>query len=313
MITCIGNITLDIIVKPVESLPKPGLCNQVESVKMEVGGCAANAALDLAKLGYGVGLAGGVGGDQFGPVVLGRLSGNGVGIENVRTFAGSETGTSVVCVHSNGERNFLYNPGANLAFSDKDILPDVLSQSDIVFFGGMLLMKSLDGEPCAKILRESKALHKITVLDTVWDFTGRWMSTLKPCIPFIDYFIPSYDEAKELAGENDPSAIADVFLKMGARHVVIKLGKKGCYYKTLGMGGTYYATYSGVKPVDTIGAGDAFCSGFLGALSEGQSVEDCIRFANAVGTFCISKAGASAGIEPKEKVKEFIRKNRIPE
>ena len=47
-----------------------------------------------------------------------------------------------------------------------------------------------------------------TFLDTVWDDTGRWMDILAPCLPYIDYFVPSLPEGQALTGLDDPAEVA---------------------------------------------------------------------------------------------------------
>lgn len=78
-IACIGSITTDIIVKPVNQVPTPGELWAVDSISTHVGGCASNAAIDLAKLGVPSELVCAVGSDQFGSFVRSTCEQNGVG------------------------------------------------------------------------------------------------------------------------------------------------------------------------------------------------------------------------------------------
>ena len=64
-----------------------------------------------------------------------------------------------------------------------------------------------------------------------------------------------------------------------------------------------------VKRVDTTGAGDSWCSGFLYGLSHGMSMDESAKFANAVGTHCIMAVGASTGIKPYAEIKKFMEEN----
>ena len=84
-----------------------------------------------------------------------------------------------------------------------------------------MLMDSFDGKPCAEVLKKCKEMGKMTVLDTAWDSQGRWMKVLEPCMPYIDVFLPSIDEAAELAGTRDLDAIADFFFSKGVKQVAI--------------------------------------------------------------------------------------------
>jgi sugar/nucleoside kinase (ribokinase family) len=171
-----------------------------------------------------------------------------------------------------------------------------------------MLMPDFDGEDCALFLSKCKNIGKTTVLDTAWDSKGRWMDILAPSMPYIDYFLPSYEEAVELSGETDPEKIADVFLEMGPHTVVIKLGKDGCFIKSTLTNEKYtIPTFTNIKAVDTTGAGDAFCAGFLSALVKDKPLYDCGVFANATGTHCVMAKGASTGIKSEKEILDFIK------
>ena len=73
--------------------------------------------------------------------------------------------------------------------------------------------------------------------------------------------------------------------------------------------GAYIPAYSGVKAVDTTGAGDSFCAGFLYGLSRGFSPLEACRLENAVGAHCVMAVGATTGIKPYAQIKAFMDKN----
>ena len=77
----------------------------------------------------------------------------------------------------------------------------------------------------------------------------------------------------ELSGERDPVVIADLFLGMGVQTVIIKLGADGCLIRRGGE--TWRIPGFHVKEVlDTTGAGDAFCAGFLTGVTLGLSLPE---------------------------------------
>ena len=199
--------------------------------------------------------------------------------------------------------------GANGEFSESDVNYDIIRDSKIVFVAGTMLMPTFDGLQCAEFLKKAREMGKYTVLDTAWDSRGRWMSVLKPCMEYIDLFIPSIEEAEQLSGKKDPEDIADVFLSMGVKTAVIKLGKKGCFIKDSSGEKYTIPTYSKIKAVDTTGAGDSFVAGFLTGLTKGWSLYQCGLMGNAVGTHCVMAAGASTGIKNFEEIVEFMKNN----
>lgn len=82
-ILCAGCVTTDVIVSPVDALPEPGQLAAVGSTQVHVGGCAANAAIDLAKLGLPAMLCALVGGDSFGRFVRDTAQAAGVDVSGL--------------------------------------------------------------------------------------------------------------------------------------------------------------------------------------------------------------------------------------
>jgi sugar/nucleoside kinase (ribokinase family) len=310
-VLCVGSVTTDVIVTPTDSIPKPGTLQAVDSITTHVGGCASNAAIDLAKLGVSVALTCKVGTDSFGDFVKKNLEENGVDISGVVFDQAVSTTVSIVCVNSTGERSFLYNPGSTSAFQKENIPQTLLSECDIIFIGGAMLLGSFDGKPCREVLKKSQLMGKYTVMDTAWDFQDQWLSKIKEAIPYLDLFMPSLEEAVKLSGETEISKIADKFFELGAKNVIIKMGKEGAYICEESGKRYMLPTYKGIKPVDTTGAGDSFCAGFLCGLAQDWSFKESGRFANAVGTHCIMAIGASTGIKPIKDILDFMNNNEV--
>ena len=72
-ILCIGQLVADIVVRPVARLPVSGRTDLVEDLQLLSGGCAANTAAVLAKLGADTRLAALIGRDGLGDAVLADL------------------------------------------------------------------------------------------------------------------------------------------------------------------------------------------------------------------------------------------------
>lgn len=308
-ILCAGSVTADVIVTPADSVPTPGTLRAVEGVSTHVGGCAANAAIDLAKLGVPVTLSCKVGRDSFGRFVRETAGEAGVDIRGIVEDGGVSTTVSIVCVNSSGERSFLYNPGSAAAYTLEDIDLRLVEECDIVFVAGAMLLTSFDGEPCARFMEEARAKGKFTVMDTAWDFADVWLPKVEAVLPHLDLFMPSLEEAQKLTGEADPDRIADRFFEMGVANVIVKLGKEGALFCPAGRERFRLPTYRSIKPVDTTGAGDSFCAGFLAGLAQGWDFRESGAFANAVGTHCIMAVGASTGIRSITEIKEFMARN----
>ncbi|MDR3625201.1 MAG: carbohydrate kinase family protein [Ignavibacteriaceae bacterium] len=305
-VTCLGIIVADVIAKTVNSLPQEGKLDLIDQIELHLGGCASNAAVDLEKIGIKTAVIGRVGDDGFGSFVINEMKQNGVNVEGIKVSKTSKTSASVVSVHSNGERSFIHHIGANADFVIEDVNFSIINSSKVLFVAGALLMPGFDGPSTAEVLKIAQKENKITVLDTAWDSTGKWMQLIKPCLPYLDYFIPSLEEAEMISGKSDPEEIADVFLEAGVKTAVIKLGSKGCFIKNKAGEKYFIDSFKGIKAVDTTGAGDSFAAGFITGIVKGWDLYKCGKFANAVGAHCVIKVGATSGIKTMDEIQKFI-------
>ena len=306
-VCCLGILVADITVKPVDRLPEPGGLSIIDPIRLGLGGCAANTAVCLKKIGISSTVIGSTGRDSFGTYIVDTLKANGIGAEGVAVLEGTPTSAAIVLVGGKGERSFLHNPGTNGIFSDRDVNFDIIKNSKILLISGALLMPTLDGIQTAQILKHARKHGIYTALDTARDATGRWLESIGPCLEHLDLFIPSIDEAEMLSNKKDPVDMADFFLARGVKLCVIKLGKQGCYIKSANGKSFTIPSYDRIAAKDTTGAGDSFVAGFLTGILKGWEPPQCGRFANAVGTHCVSQMGTTAGICSLERTLEFMR------
>lgn len=305
-IACIGIMVVDVMTDPIEVLPEPGKLVKIGAVTVHNGGNAMTAAMNLKKMGVDAQMLGKLGDDMFGSYLRDCLDKAGVDTRGIKTDDKIQTSVSIVLLDATGERSFLHCTGTNAVLSIDDIDWDVIAETDGVFVTGAFLMDNFDGEETAQFLKKCKEMGKTTFLDVCWDATGRWGDVINCCMPYIDYFMPSIDEAVQIAGCEDPDDIADVCMSRGVKNVVIKLGKKGAYLRLAGeKKGRVFPAVGNVKRVDATGAGDSFCSGFLAAYARGESPKFAASFANAVGALCVTAKGATTGIRTYEETLEF--------
>ncbi|MEJ5252918.1 MAG: sugar kinase [Armatimonadota bacterium] len=310
-VTCLGILVADVVGKPIDTYPERGRLNLVERMELHSGGCAANTGVSLAKIGIKTAVIGKVGNDGFGDFLVQVLQKHGIDTRGVKRDEKEATSATMVMVHSDGERSFLHYIGANAALRLEDVDMDIVRQSKVLHVAGALVMPGIDGEPTAELLRRAKEMGVITSFDTVWNTSSGWMQTVKPCLPYVDYMIPSIEEAKMLTGKEDPEDIAQVFLEHGVKVVGLKMGERGCYIRTRDMK-LAIPRYQ-VQAVDALGAGDAFAAGFLTGVVKGWDLEQTGRFANAVGALCVTALGATTGVRSLEETLEFMKQTPMAE
>jgi ribokinase len=94
------------------------------------------------------------------------------------------------------------------------------------------------------------------------DYVAGHEDELVDAVRACDVFLPSEVEATALSGHSDPAAAAAAFLTLGPRVVVVKLAAAGCLVATSERPEPVLIPTEVVEPVDSTGAGDAFCGAF---------------------------------------------------
>lgn len=303
-VTCLGILVADVIGKPVDVIPERGKLVLVDTMELHTGGCASNTGTALAKIGIDTVIMGKVGSDGFGDFMVGELSKHGADCSGIVRDPKTHTSATMVMVHGDGERSFIHYIGANAQLREEDVSFDVVRKSGILHVAGTFLMPAFDGQPTANVLKKAKDLGITTSLDTCWDSRGNWMKLLAPCLPYIDYFVPSIEEARMITGRHEPADIAGLLLDRGVGTVALKMGDQGCYIrsKDIELSIPIYQ----VEAVDACGAGDAFAAGWLAGVVNGWDLERTGKFANAVGAFCVTALGATTGIKDQKTTEAFI-------
>jgi sugar/nucleoside kinase (ribokinase family) len=291
-ILCLGIMVADVVARPVDDVPAPGRLSLVEEMSLHTGGCAVNAATVLARLGMSVELAGKVGDDPFGDFMVAALDRRKIGRSGVRRDPAMGTSATMVLVDSAGERRFIHYIGANAGYTLEDVDMAMVERAAVLHVAGSMVMPGLDGPPTAELLRRARAAGVTTFLDTVWNANGRWRDMMLPCLPHIDYFVPSLPEAQAITGREAAEDVARTLLDHGVGTVALKMGARG----SLVMAGDRVARWLpafDVTAVDATGAGDSFAAGFIAGTWLGWDLARTQRLANATGALAVMGVGAA--------------------
>jgi len=308
-ILCVGLMFCDIIAKPVSKEIFDMDSQMLDTMKFASGGDAFNSAVNMSNLGMKVALVGRTGKDMPGDFLCGEATRSGITTDYIKQNEEASTATSIVLIEPNGERHFAVHGTANNTLTPEGIPDSAPESAKIVHIGSAMALPGLEGEALSKLFQKAKAAGAYTSMDVTWDGSGKWLSRIEEALYHTDFFLPSLQEAEQLSGCREPEEMAEFFKKFGFKALVIKLGEKGCFI-------TDY-TDSHIIPafkvpdvVDTTGAGDAFVAGFLTSKVRGKSLYECGVIGNAVAAFCVTEAGATAGVKSWDETIEFINKQK---
>lgn len=303
-VVCAGLLVADHLCTPIDHLPAAGELVTADELILNIGGCASNAAVVLAKLGVAATVRGKVGDDVFGRFVRDALVGHGVDASAVLVDPSVPTSQTLIVNVKGQDRRFIHLIGANGELRAADLDGVLDPPPRVLYVGGYLLLKGLDAHSLAARFARARQAGTITVLDVATPGPADYLKDLRPVLPETDVFLPNTDEAALILGETDPVRQARAFHQLGAKRVVITLGDAGAVSISDALSvrlGTYPVSF-----VDGTGGGDAFDSGYIAGLLDGLSEIDCLRLASAVGASCVRAVGTTAGVFTRAEADAFV-------
>ncbi|HUQ68525.1 MAG TPA: carbohydrate kinase family protein [Planctomycetaceae bacterium] len=306
---CAGIIVADQVCEPIAAFPPPGGLALSPRLTFTIGGCAANAAVDLAKLGLSVGLHGCLGGDLFGQALAEMMSTAGVDCRGLVTVADRPTsGTFVINVQGE-DRRFIHCIGANAAFDGTQVTDADLRSTSVLAVGGYCLLEALTPERVIALFQRARQAGVMTLLDVVLgDRTDYW-NWIAPVMPWTDAFLPNDHEARRITGLDRPRDQARRLREAGCRNVVITCGGEGVLLD--GDDGVWRADVYPVPIVDATGTGDAFLAGYVYGLKQGADVPMRLKYGAALGASCVRAIGATTGVFNAAELEDYVHREPL--
>ena len=305
-VSVIGLYILDVLGRPVTAIPERGNVDFIEEIRLTVAGTAGGTVVDCAKLGLSSLAVGAVGDDEKADFVIDRMERVGIDTGAMQRIAGVPTSATILNVRPNGERPALHVRGASDHFDVPEAMYDSVFAAPIVHLGGTGLLRTLDGERSRVLLEEAKRRERTVTFDLI-AASAETIALVEPLLPFIDYFMPSIEEAMDMSGQKSPADCASFYLDRGARCCVFTLGGEGAFYAHAD-GTRLTVPAFDIDVVDTTGCGDAFDAGFVTALHHRMDPEESIRFAQAAAGLVATGLGSDAGIVSFEDTLETSRR-----
>lgn len=344
-----GHICLDIIpdlsfhkAGQFDNAFQPGKLVLAGPANLYPGGAVSNSGIALHKLGIGTKLIGKTGSDGLGNVLRKLVSDNGHTLgDGIISADTSTTSYSIVINPPDNDRRFLHHSGANDDFSADDISPEMLNGARLFHFGYPPLMRTLfadNGEQLVLLMKKVKSLGLTTSLDMAYpdpaSDAGKadWNSILRKTLPYVDIFVPSFDEIVFMLWHETTLAptpfllekMSSELMSLGAKVILLKLGDRGLYLRTgsadllesMGLAKpvvvSNWSNFEAWLPcfevdvVGTTGSGDVTIAGFLASLVRGLPPVNALETALAVGACNVEAMDAVSGLLGWEETRQRI-------
>ncbi len=305
-VLCIGVALIDSVIKGFDPNPITASGYRAVSGSLHVGGEAVNEALAFARLGVRPAVLCGIGQDEAGEMIMHHLQAADV-ITSLVQRTDHPTPVTTMFVRDDGTRKSITNRAHFYNFHPERYLDESLHPEALIL--GSLFRAPFDDPAVTDAVLRFAHDQGITV------FADTKLPNSRPCsleeirtvLPLISYITPNEDEGRYYTGKDDPAEMAEVFLQFGVKNVIIKLGAKGCYFRSADA--SYSLPAYPVHAVDATGAGDNFLAGFVSELLRGSTMYDALRFANACGAICTTAAGSSAALKDRNQVLRLMNEN----
>ena len=266
----------------------------------------------VARLGHSASIVSGVGDDDFGRCVTGRLAADGVRTDLVQVFPGASTGTAFVTYFRDGSRKFLFHWGGTAAVMAKAPDPASIGSPKYLHVMGCSLMAN-DG--FRRRVLETVELFVAAGARITFDpnirtelMRGRSVEEIAgPALLRSSIIFPGEKELALLGDSEDlEKAARALFERPSLELVVLKRGRRGC--TVISRTHAIDVPAFRVREVDPTGAGDSFDAGFICAQLEGKDFRESALMASAAGALTAEAFGPMEGRIDARTVAAMVRK-----
>ena len=312
MVVCLGELLIDFFCTDIDVDLKRG-----ERFVKKAGGAPANVSAAITRLGGRAAFAGKVGADPFGIFLKQTLEREKVDTSMLLMDTDYSTTLAFVSLEASGERDFVFNRGADLHVRFEELDLTYIRQSSILHFGSATAMLA---DPFRhtyfEVMKVVRSEGKLISFDPNYR-KDLWHGREEEFITLSRFGIESAflvkvseEELRLITGIFDKDQALDILHQMGATLIAVTLGKDGTYISN---GTTRLLVPSiPVQSIDSTGAGDAFVGALLFKISgleqpmdiagDNRIFEEFTAFANKVGALVCTKIGAIDSLPVLEEV-----------
>lgn len=274
------------------------------------GGDTSNCAIAAARQGARVGYITHVGADTFGDSFMQLWAAEGVDTSGIRQRPDAHTGVYFVTHGPDGHQFSYFRAGsASSRMGPADLPVAALKSAKVLHVSGISQAISDSAADAVfeaiDIVRAAggKVSYDTNLRLKLWSL-ARARAVIHSAMTRCDIALPGLDDARQLTGLDDPDAIADFYLGLGAGVVALTLGAEGTLVATPDERRRIVGRQ--VKAVDATAAGDTFDGAFLARIVAGDTPFDAAAYANAAAALSTQGYGAVAPMPRREAVLKFL-------
>ena len=284
------------------------------------GGAPANFLAALAKFGAKTALLGKVGEDAFGRLLIQTLKDADIETKGVVTANDVFTTLAFVTLDDSGDREFSFarKPGADTCISFEELDLSLIDEAKVFHFGTLSLTNDPAKTATQKAVAYAKAKGKLITYDPnlrkpLWNSMEEAKEQLLWGLGHADVVKISDEEVEFLFGLGVQEGAKHILDTYGVKLVFVTCGADGCFFQNAVAKG-HVPSLSGIKVVDTTGAGDIFGGSAVWKLLQyakapetlgEEELRDVVGFACTAAGLSTTKPGGISSVPERKTVEEY--------
>jgi len=329
-LVCIGRTCVDLYAEQ-----EGAKLEDVQSFRKYVGGSAANIALNTARLGVKSAMLTRVGEEQMGRFVRRTMADTGVDVSHV-TFDSERLTPYVLLAIRDVEdfpRIFAYGDAADMALDESDVDPEFIASSRALLVTGTPLSRPASRSASLKAVRAAseagtRVLFDLDYRPVFWGVASheqggqmfvqstKVTEVYRSMLPRCDLVVGTEEEIRIAGGFPDTRESLLAIRELSGATIVLKVGAMGAIVFPGDIpedlqDGVSVPGYP-VEVFNSVGAGDAFMSGFLSRWLREEPLKECLRIGNACGAIVVSRHGCSPAMPTPEELAYFLNMTERP-
>ncbi len=293
-----------------------GKLEEVSKFTKYTAGADMNVAVGLSRLGYNSYYSTVLGVDPIASYIKNFLEKENIKTDYVYTKSEYLTGFMFKSKVEEGDPDVSYfRKNSAASHFDSELAKNIdVNKFDLFHATGITLALS---EKTLKMMFDLKAraVEKGLILTfdpnlrpSLWSSKEEMIKATNEYAKGCDYILPGISEGEILTGSSEPSEIADFYINLGVKTVVVKVGAKGAYYKKATGEEGFVNGFKVEKVIDTVGAGDGFATGIISGILEDLTIEDICKVGCAIGAIQVTHKSDNEGLPRKEELLDFMKR-----
>ena len=301
-----SNVDMSIILSDAKKLDPPSLSS---------GGTCGNVAAGLSKLGQKVKFYGTVGNDIYGKYVLEEMKKDKVNTENLTLLDEHSTAMVIGIVQPNSERSlFVWPPkGGAHEYLDLNLIDKgELLESSWLHVSGISLRHDPINMTMLEVMKTCKESSipisfDLNIRAELWGLNMEFKEIVFKAISYSDYIFGNSEE--EIIPLTDSNNIHDAVKEIIKEDQTLICRNGSDSVLAFSENSLITREVFNISPIDSIGAGDAFNTGFIYGIVNEQSLDKALEYGNAVAGYKLLGYGARH-LPNEQDLDEFILKQK---